>query len=102
MERTPPETGLSILVQTTPPKGSDFRITASEWLLSHWWTDEERERTNELGNKAAEGKLTADERTERESWNEIADLLARVRSQADRSTQAHVAPVHDPGAGRWM
>jgi hypothetical protein len=87
VERTPPETGLSLLGQTTPPKRSDFRITASEWLRSHWWADEERQRMKELDDKAAEGKLTADERTERESWNEVADLLALVRSQADRSVK---------------
>ena len=87
VERTPPKTGLSLLGQTTPPKRSDFRITASEWLLSHWWTDEERQRMKELGNKAAEGKLTADERAERERCEQIADLLALLRSQADRSVK---------------
>jgi hypothetical protein len=57
-------------------------------ILKISFAPEDRERMNELAEKARTGKLLAEEQRELENYNLVGDLLALWHSKARRSLKA--------------
>jgi hypothetical protein len=81
----PPPTEGAIWARIVDPEAGDLTHSAAQTLLRFDFQPGDRERMNELAEKARAGTLTARERREAETFNRVAHLLALLHSKARQS-----------------
>ncbi len=89
--RTPvaANTQIDIWSRILEPDRGDLNPEAVAFILRMDFTPSDRERLQELNERANEGALTKAERTELEEFIRVGDLLATMQSKARRSLKRH-------------
>ncbi len=75
---------LARLIQVGP---DDLSRGAAEYLLSIRFDDHDKTRMDELSERAREGRLTGEERTELDSYLHVSNLLAVMQSKGRLAVQ---------------
>ena len=84
MATTPtiPRNGVSILSRLMRPNGRTLPATAARAILKIDFDESDRERMRELSTKAREGSLSAEEKTEIDSYELVGHMLGLMHSLA--------------------
>ena len=75
-------TETAILSRLIEPERSDLAPEAAHYILTLEFKDSDRQRMNDLAEKAHDGALSAAEETELENYRHVGHLLALLRSKA--------------------
>jgi hypothetical protein len=75
----------AIWARIVDPETGDLTRAAAQTLLGFDFQPGDRERMDELAEKARAGKLTPRERKEAEAFNRVSHLLALLQSKARQS-----------------
>ena len=70
--------------------GQELSRGAAEYLLSIRFDERDTARINELSELAQQGKLTADDQAELDSYIHVGNLIATMQSKARRALQRAV------------
>lgn len=84
---TNPNTEAGILARTIQAEEGALSGSAAEYLLSVRFGERDVARMNELSELARQGKLTAQEQAELDSYLHVSNLLAVMQSQGRRALQ---------------
>jgi hypothetical protein len=88
---TNPNTEAAILSRVIQVEGGDLSRSAAEYLLSIRFGEPDVARMNELSEAARQGKLTAEEEVELDSYIHVSNLLSIMQSKGrcalQRTTQ---------------
>jgi hypothetical protein len=76
---------VAILSRVIAPEEPTLSPEAARALLSLSFPQQDRERMNQLAEKAREGKLTEKERVEIESYERVGHVIGLLQSKARRS-----------------
>lgn len=87
---TNPNTEAAILARVIQVGRDDLSRGAAEYLLSIRFGERDIARMNELSEMAREGKLTAAEQAELDSYIHVSNLLAIVQSKGRRALKRSV------------
>jgi hypothetical protein len=82
---TPASTEAAIWSRIVQPDSGRFTREAAQSMLELDFTPADRQRMDELAEKASAGRLTANERHEAETYNRVAHVLALLQSKARQS-----------------
>ncbi len=69
------------------PEGNGLSSAAARSLLQLKFREEDKTRMNELAQKSQQGRLTAAERQELESYVRVGDVLSLIHLKARKSLQ---------------
>ena len=75
------------------PDAADLSREAAESLLRIHLRDDDRQRVNELAEKARQGTLTSAEEAELENYRHVGRLLELLKSKARQSLNRFVPPA---------
>ena len=75
------------------PDAADLSRAAAESLLRIHLRDDDRQRVNELAEKARQGTLTSAEEAELENYRHVARLLELLKSKARQSLNRFGTPA---------
>jgi hypothetical protein len=84
---TNPNTEAAILSRVIQVEGGDLSRSAAEYLLSIRFGEHDVARMNELSEAARQGKLTAEEQVELDSYIHVSNLLSIMQSKGRRALQ---------------
>ncbi len=82
-----PNTEAAILARLIQIDQDDLSRGAAEYLLSIHFDEGDTARMNELSDLARQGKLTAGEQLELDSYIHVANLVSALQSKARRALQ---------------
>lgn len=85
-----PNTEAAILARLIQMGQEELSRGAAEYLLSIRFEERDRARMNELSELAQQGKLTAEDQTELDSYIHVGNLIAAMQSKARRALQRAV------------
>ncbi len=88
-----PTSEAAILSRLIRPEDDNLTAEAAEALLTIRFPSGDLDRMHELAVKNQDGQITADERTEMESYRRVGFLLDLMHSKARRALKKHQA-VH--------
>jgi hypothetical protein len=80
-----------ILTRVIAPEDSAMDKKAAEAILEMGFKSDDKERMEELAEKARQGTLTPDERTEADSYERVAYFISLLKSKARRSLASTLA-----------
>ena len=80
-----------ILTRVIAPEDSSLDRKAAEAILQMGFKAVDKQRMDELAEKAGHGSLSPDERAEAESYERVGHLISLLKSKARRSLGAAVA-----------
>jgi hypothetical protein len=75
----------AIWARIVHPEAGDLSHEATQTLLGLHFNSADRQRMDELAEKAGAGTLSTQERREAETYNRVSHLLALLQSKARRS-----------------
>ena len=75
-------TETAILARLIEPERAGLAPEAARYILTLEFKDSDRERMNELAEKARDGALSTEEERELENYRHVGHLLALLRSKA--------------------
>ena len=84
---TSPNTEAAILARLIQFGQEELPRGAAEYLLSIRFDERDTARMNELSESARQGKLTADEQSELDSYLHVGNHLSNMQSRARRALQ---------------
>ena len=87
---------LELWSRVVEPQNPDMSPDAARGILALRFTDTDQERVRALGEKANEGTLSAQERSELESYVRVGKMLALLQSKARRSLGRGEGPGEQP------
>ncbi|HEX3654942.1 MAG TPA: hypothetical protein VHV55_04015 [Pirellulales bacterium] len=79
----------AILTRVVLPEAATLTPAVAQSVLSMEFTADDRQRMNELSEKAQAGSLAAEEQAELDSYERIGHFLSLLKSKARRSLQGH-------------
>jgi hypothetical protein len=82
---TSPNTEAAILSRVIQVEEGDLSRSAAEYLLSIRFGEHDLARMNQLSETAQQGKLTAEEHAELDSYLHVSNLLAIMQSKGRRA-----------------
>ena len=82
---TSPNTEAAILSRIIQVEEGDLSQSAAEYLLSIRFGEYDISRMNQLSETARQGKLTAEEQAELDSYLHVSNLLATMQSKGRRA-----------------
>jgi len=82
-----PNTEAAILARLIQMGQEELSRGAAEYLLSIRFDERDTARMNELSELAQQGRLTADDQAELDSYIHVGNLIATVQSKARRALQ---------------
>jgi hypothetical protein len=85
---TSPNTEAAILARLIQIGQEELPRGAAEYLLSIRFDERDTARMNELSESARQGKLSADEQAELDSYLHVGNLLATMQARARRALQS--------------
>ena len=80
-----PNTEAAILARLIQIGQEELSRGAAEYLLSIRFDEQDTARMNELSELAQQGKLTADDQAELDSYIHVGNLIATMQSKARRA-----------------
>jgi len=80
-----------ILTRVIAPDDSPLDRKAAEAILEMGFKALDKQRIDELAEKARQGALSAEERAEAESYERVGHFVSLLKSKARRSLQSHAA-----------
>jgi hypothetical protein len=89
-ETVAPNTEAAILSRLIQMGQEELSRGAAEYLLSIRFDNRDTARMNQLSDLARQGKLTADDQAELDSYIHVGNLIATIQSKARRALQRPV------------